>query len=75
MNILCMLATYLLTKIYIMGLKDNDDNFVINILWISNKDNLDITLEKFRIGTIATLEFRLFSSNFHNARAEISFWN
>ena len=36
------------------------------------KQNLDITLEKFRIGTIATLEFRTAQLNFINAKVRNS---
>lgn len=36
------------------------------------KQNLDITLEKFRIGTIATLEFRTAQLNYINAKARNS---
>ncbi len=36
------------------------------------KQNLDITLEKFRIGTIATLEFRTAQLNYINAKVRNS---
>ena len=36
------------------------------------KQNLDITLDKFRIGTITTLEFRTAQLNFVNAKVRFS---
>lgn len=36
------------------------------------KENLDITLEKFRIGTITTIEFRAAQLNYVNAKVRYS---
>jgi outer membrane protein TolC len=36
------------------------------------KQNLDITLDKFRIGTITTLEFRTAQLNYVNAKVRYS---
>lgn len=55
--------TYL-TNIRLTELESNNE--------ILAKQNLDITLEKYRIGTIATLEFRTAQLNYINARVRSS---
>lgn len=55
--------TYL-TNIQLTELERNNE--------ILAKQNLDITLEKYRIGTIATLEFRTAQLNYINARVRSS---
>ncbi|MCI9845059.1 TolC family protein [Flavobacterium pectinovorum] len=55
--------TYL-TNIELIGLEDDNEEIA--------KQNLSITLDKFRIGTITTLEFRTAQLNYVNAKVRYS---
>lgn len=55
--------TYL-TNIELIGLEDDNEDIA--------KQNLSITLDKFRIGTITTLEFRTAQLNYVNAKVRYS---
>jgi outer membrane protein len=55
--------TYL-TNLELIELEDNNESIA--------KQNLDITLDKFRIGTITTLEFRTAQLNYVNAKVRNS---
>lgn len=55
--------TYL-TNIELIGLEDNNEEIA--------RQNLSITLDKFRIGTITTLEFRTAQLNYVNAKVRNS---
>jgi outer membrane protein TolC len=55
--------TYL-TNILLINLEETNETIA--------KENLDITLEKFRIGTITTLEFRTAQLNYVNAKVRYS---
>ncbi|MCV9927633.1 TolC family protein [Flavobacterium sp. LS1R49] len=55
--------TYL-TNLELINLEDNNEAIA--------KQNLDITLDKFRIGTITTLEFRTAQLNYVNAKVRYS---
>lgn len=63
-DILCVLTTYLLTKNYVLGLENNDDNFIINILWVSNKGNLIIMPLPFLVFLFGIMIFGFTVKNF-----------
>lgn len=62
-QLLSNFQTYL-TQLELVGLEENNEAIA--------KENLDITLEKFRIGTITTLEVRTAQLNYINAMTRVS---
>lgn len=61
-QLLSNFQTYL-TQLELVGLEENNEAIA--------KENLDITLEKFRIGTITTLEVRTAQLNYINAMTRV----